>query len=108
MKAEKSCGEPNLYSKPSFFMLAIVSGDCNAALIAVLSFSTMSGGVPAGAHIPAQNSRESSSNPSSFRVGTFTIAFRTRCGERLDPALANERQHRRRRRPVDVNAAAEH
>src|SRR5438552_10256203 len=33
-KAAKSCGEPILDSKPSCFMLAIISGDCSAALIA--------------------------------------------------------------------------
>src|SRR5215471_9594152 len=69
-KAAKSCDEPILDSKPSFFMLAIVSGDCSAALTAALSLSTTSTGTPAGAHIPAQNSSVSSSRPSSFMVGT--------------------------------------
>src|SRR6516165_1851198 len=36
------------------------------------------------------------------------IALRARYGQRLDLALANERQHRRGRRPVDVDAAAQH
>src|SRR5215475_13128849 len=36
------------------------------------------------------------------------IALRARYGQRLDLALANERQHRRGRRPVDVDAAAHH
>src|SRR5215468_11256627 len=69
-KAAKSCDEPILDSKPSFFMLAIISGDCSAALTAALSLSTTSTGTPAGAHIPAQNSSVSSSRPISFMVGT--------------------------------------
>src|SRR5262249_26452026 len=70
-KAAKSCAEPILLSKPSLFMLAISSGDCSAALIAALSFSTISAGVPAGAQAPVQNSRDSSPSPSSFMVGTL-------------------------------------
>src|SRR6516162_6482894 len=69
-KPRKSCDEPILDSKPSFFMLAIISGDCSAALTAALSLSTTSTGTPAGAHIPARNSSVSSSRPSSFMVGT--------------------------------------
>src|SRR5262245_17948525 len=53
-------------------MLAIISGDCSAALTAALSFSTTSTGVPPGAHIPAQNSSVSSSRPSSFMGGAET------------------------------------
>src|SRR5262249_33222708 len=41
-------------------------------------------------------------------VGQMGIALRARYGQRLDLALANERQHRRGRRPVDVDAAAQH
>src|SRR5262249_29854706 len=58
-KAAKSCAEPILLSKPSLFILAIISADCSAALIAALSFSTTSAGVPAGAQAPVQNSRDS-------------------------------------------------
>src|SRR5262249_21729975 len=70
-KAAKSRDEPILSSKPSFFMLAIISGDCSAALIAALSLSTTSAGGPAGAHIPAPNSRGSSGGPNSVMGGTW-------------------------------------
>ena len=58
MKAAKSCGEPVLPSTPSRFMLAIISGERSAVLVAALSLSMTAAGVPAGAHSPTQKPSE--------------------------------------------------
>ena len=63
MNLAKSCGEPILASNPSLPMLAFISGERRLSLIAALSLSTISAGVPAGASTPAQNSSVSSRQP---------------------------------------------
>src|SRR5262249_60608321 len=42
------------------------------------------------------------------QAGQIGITLTARYGQRLDPALANERQHRRGSRPIDVDTSAEH
>src|SRR6266436_3371766 len=56
MKAAKSCGVPGLASAASVLRRACISGDLRPALMAALSFATISAGVAAGAMTPIQDS----------------------------------------------------
>src|SRR5262245_16317655 len=55
MKSAKSLGEPGLACAPTFARLSRRAGGLCPSLMAPLSFSTISAGVPAGATTPDQN-----------------------------------------------------
>ena len=55
MKSAKSLGEPGLACAPTLARLSRIAGDLSPSLMAPLSFSTISPGVPAGATTPDQN-----------------------------------------------------
>ena len=51
-------------------MAAFISGERSAALVSALSLLTISAGVPAGAHSPAQKHSDRPGKPLSIMVGT--------------------------------------
>src|SRR5262249_26238964 len=70
MNAAKSCADPIFAAKPSLRMVAVTSAERSCWLGAALSWSTIWGGVPAGASMPAQKSSVRSRMPTSAIVGT--------------------------------------
>ena len=67
---QNSCGVPGRVWAAMVLSRAWMSADFTPALIAALSLSTISGGVPAGAMTPHQESATKSVNPLSIMVGT--------------------------------------
>ena len=108
--AAKSCGDPAFGSKPSFAMLAFISGVARLALISALSLFTISAGVPAGARSPVQNPRVNRGSPDfghRGHIGQVRAARFARDREGAKLSFSDQRKDSCSHAEIHVNVTAQ-